>query len=445
MRSVRWLLPAAAVVLLAGCGAAPAAPPAAPSAAWPTYHADAARTGYSPGTPALGRLTRAWVSPRLDGKIYAEPLAQGGHVFVATENDTVYALSARDGHVVWRTHLGSPVPRSSLPCGDINPTGITGTPVLDPATGTLYAVGFLRPYRHYLYALSSSDGKVLWRRRVDPAGSHPQVEQQRAALAMAHGRVYVAYGGLAGDCGPYHGWVVGVPASGKGKAVSYRVPTRREGGIWAPSGPAVDAAGNLFVATGNGSARHRYDQGDSVLKLSPKLQLLSSFAPRHWALLNRTDRDLGSTGPALLGNHLLFQIGKQGVGYLLSTRRLGGIGGYLFRAPVCAAAFGGTAWDPPYLYVPCVNGLTALRVGPGAAFRVAWRSPAFRAGHPVVAGGAVWTVNLARGILMALGTRHGRVRAQVHLGPTVPFTTPAVAGGLIVVATGQHVVALAGA
>src|ERR687885_1383031 len=106
---------------------------------WTMYHANPARTGYVAGMPNPTRLTRLWVTP-LDGAVYAEPLVVAGRVVVATENDTLYALDVRTGRVQWRRSVGLPVPLSALPCGNIDPLGITGTPVYDPRTGLVFAV-----------------------------------------------------------------------------------------------------------------------------------------------------------------------------------------------------------------------------------------------------------------------------------------------------------------
>ncbi len=101
---------------------------------WPTYHANGARTGVASGFPNLSRgLGQAWAAT-LDGAVYGEPLGVSGRVIVATENDSVYALDPASGHVLWRRHLGTPVPLTSLPCGDIDPLGITSTPVYDPGS-----------------------------------------------------------------------------------------------------------------------------------------------------------------------------------------------------------------------------------------------------------------------------------------------------------------------
>lgn len=117
-------------------GSTPVADPGPPAVAadWPTYHRDPARSGYVPDLPDPHQLTRAW-STELDGAVYAEPLVVGDRVLVATEGDSLYALDAATGQVQWQTTVGSPVPLRALPCGNINPLGITGTPVYDPVTG----------------------------------------------------------------------------------------------------------------------------------------------------------------------------------------------------------------------------------------------------------------------------------------------------------------------
>jgi outer membrane protein assembly factor BamB len=334
---------------------------------------------------------------------------------------------------------------ATLPCGNINPSGITGTPAIDATAGTAYAVGFLKPTHHVLFAVDLATGRVRWRRAIDPPGADPKVHQQRAALALSHGRVYVAYGGLNGDCGNYHGWVVSVPASSSGGALqSFRVPTQREGAIWAPSGPAVDGSGNLFVATGNGSSTSSFDFGNSVIRLSPSLKRTAFWAPRNSASLNASDTDLGSTGPVLLSGGSVFIIGKQGIGYLLDAGRLGGIGGELASRAVCSAAFGGSAYAAGLVYAPCVDGLAAVRVS-GHALSRAWTGPGFRAGPPIVAGGAVWTVDLDAGVLYALNARTGSVRFRASIGQPAQFTTPTAAGGWIYVGGGNRVLAFTGA
>src|SRR5438874_3432521 len=197
-----------------GGGSSPT--PAAKMSDWVEYHGNHGRAGVAPSTPAIHNPIRAWTST-VDGDVYASPLIVNNRVIVATENNTVYSLDLVSGRALWTRHLGPPVNARTLPCGNIQPvTGITGTPAADPASGKLYVVAFLSGYHHVLFTLALSDGSVLGRVGVDPAGSNPVVEQERGALALSvsTGYVYVPLGGLLGDCGGYHGYVVGVPLAG---------------------------------------------------------------------------------------------------------------------------------------------------------------------------------------------------------------------------------------
>src|SRR5438552_971311 len=417
-------------------------PPVSAGGRWTTYHGDRARSGVAAG-PSLADVRHAWTSAQLDGTIYAEPLAIGARVITATENDTVYALDAATGAVVWSRHLGTPVDSATLPCGNIVPTsGITATPVEDPVAGVLYVAAFLSPARHELFALREASGAVLWHRPIDPPGMDPRTQQLRSALALANGSVYVAYGGLFGDCGSYHGWVAGVAADGSGRLVDYRVPTINAGGIWAPSGPTVDGDGHLFVATGNSFSADTFDHGDSVIELSPQLKELAFFAPADWAALNTSDVDLGSVGPALLPGGRIFQIGKGGDGYLLDANDLGGIGGELASTPVCGGSFGGTAHDGRSIYVPCTDGLVALRVaGDGRGFHQVWRSSAFDAGPPIVAGGLVWTVDLSSSALLGFDPAGGHEVVRKPMDEVSHFASPSSAPGCLFVPTYRTITA----
>jgi outer membrane protein assembly factor BamB len=404
---------------------------------WTTYHHDNSRTGNA-GAVSVSTAEQGWVSQGLDGRVYAEPLAFDGEVLVATENDSVYALSAQTGAVVWRTHVGTPVSGSTLPCGDIDPSGITGTPVIDPATGVMYLVAFESPASHTLVALNTANGKVVFTRPADPSGADPRVEQQRAALSLANGMVYWLFGGLDGDCGQYHGWVVGLNLNGTGNILAYQVPTNREGGIWGPSGAVVDSAGDVFVATGNGDSSTSYDHGDSVIELSPTLQELGYFAPSNWAQLNQADADLGSAGPAAVGQGLLFQIGKEGVGYLLNSTNLGGIGGQVFSKGICSSAFGGVAASGDDVFVPCTDGLVEIALS-GQSFTTAWRAPSFPAGPPIVTGNVVWTLDVSTGMLHGFDVTTGKALFSFNTGQVTRFTTPMSAYGELFVAAGDAV------
>jgi hypothetical protein len=304
----------------------------------------------------------------------------------------------------------------------------------------------VQPGQHVLAALDLSTGAVRSRTVVDPRGADARVEQQRGALALSAGRVYVPFGGLFGDCGDYHGYVVGVDTRAPSDApLVYQVPSQRQGAVWAPGGAAVAADGTLLVATGNGSSTTGYDGGNSVIRLSPDLRQLDSFTPTDAPQLSATDTDLGSTVPLQVGGGLVFQIGKAGVGYLLRADRLGGVGGQAYSAQVCGSVLGATSYSAPLIVVPCEDGLVALRLGSGGqpGFSVAWRDSTLRAGPAIVANGTLWAMDHDAGDVVGVNMATGAVRARVHLGRSNHFATPASGGGQLYAAAGGQLVALA--
>jgi outer membrane protein assembly factor BamB len=410
------------------------------AANWPTYHANLARTAVDTTSPGVSNFHRTWTQ-QFDGQVYAEPLAVGNRVYVATENNTVYALNAANGHIAWKRHLGTPVEGSTLPCGNIEPvTGITGTPAI--SGDTLYVTAFLSGYHHVLFGLRLRGGKIGLKRNVDAPGSDPRVHQERSALSVSKGRVYVMYGGLTGDCGDYRGRVVSVKARGKAQTRSFTVGVNREGGIWAPSGAAVDRGGNLFVVTGNGDETSGFDYGNSVIRLSPKLRQTDFYRASNSPQLNQTDTDLGSVGPTLLGGNRMFVIGKEGLGLILSTTRLGGTGGELFSQDVCGGgAFGGLAYRAPFVYVPCTDGLYALRVN-GNSFSAAWHAGS-SVGPPIVSGGVVWSIDQGA-TLHGYAPDSGSEVASADLGSVTHFPTPAAGGGRLFAPADSQVIAFAG-
>jgi outer membrane protein assembly factor BamB len=454
-----------AAVLAAGCSsAASTGPPTqvtgparsatvSPAAAgdWPAYHLNAQRTGVAPGLPAAGALKLAW-SRRLGGAVYGQPLVLGRTVIAATESDEVYGLSLATGAVRWHTRVGTPEPASRQPCGNINPLGITSTPVYDPATGLVYVVAQNGTAGHVLVGLRPADGRVGLRRSVPSPDRKPADDQQRGALALTDGHIYVVFGGHFGDCGPYIGSVVGMPADGRGPVWSYRVPTRKQGGIWASGGPVVSPSGTIFVSSGNGASfKPPFDGSDSVIALTPRLRRTGVFAPTDWAYLAANDLDLGSMSPALMSDGRILQVGKSGVGYLLSSAHLGGVGGQLAQGKVCDA-FGGAAVVGTVVYVPCQGaGLTAVNTA-GTRIRVAWHAASGTSGSPVVGGGAVWVVNPFLGILYELAPATGKVRHQIALhvgvsfGEQLPdFDSPSLAGRLVLIGSMTGVTAVSGA
>jgi outer membrane protein assembly factor BamB len=260
--------------------------------------------------------------------------------------------------------------------------------------------------------------------------------QQRGALAIAGGKVWVSYGAQAGDCGDYKGRVVGVALDGTGAAVFYSPPTERGGGIWNPAGPTVDRAGDLLVVSANGAAfpGHAYDHTNSVLKLDANAKLLDSFAPTDWAQNNEGDVGLGSQGVALIGDRWAVLGGKSGPVYVLRQGKLGGIDGQVGVQDVCRS-FGGAAVQGDVVYLPCTDGVRAVRVDDAGKLHVLWHAADSTTGSPVIGGGRVWALDPDGGVLHALDPATGRSTGQVNVGETSRFATPALSGSTVIVPT----------
>ena len=196
------------------------------------------------------------------GNVYAQPLyiegsPSGPMIIAVTESNNVHALNATTGTVIWQRHLGTAV--TSLPCANINPVGITGTPVVDLASRSLFfdAVIDGAAKKHFIYSLNVDTGATNpgWPVDVDATATYngmtftSLVQEERGALALVNGIVYVAYSGYAGDCGVYHGWVVGVDINNPSNVHAWST-TAIGGGIWGHGGVASDGT-NMFVVTGN--------------------------------------------------------------------------------------------------------------------------------------------------------------------------------------------------
>jgi len=330
-----------------------------------TYHGDASRSGKLVVPSLTWEKARSVhldlaFDGRVSGHIYAQPLywrggsSNGGLLLVATEDNLVQALDAATGKAVWRRSLGSPVPRSALPCGNINPLGITGTPVIDEGTQAIYVDAAIQDRsgpRHQLFALSLKDGSTLEGWPIDAATAlrakglvfNPRDQNQRSALTILDDVLYVPFGGHFGDCGDYHGWVIGVPLHNPEKVISWQ--TRAPGGgIWAPGGLSVSGR-NLFVATGNTFDARGWSDGEAVWRLAPDLHRTQDktdfFAPSDWQVLDQRDGDLGATNPVPIDvptrtefQSLVLALGKDRRAYLLDRNNLGGIGGQLISETV---------------------------------------------------------------------------------------------------------------
>jgi hypothetical protein len=438
------------------------APGTATAADWPTFHGDNTRQGNDTSDPGLSSPTARWTS-QLDGKVYGQPVVVGGQVIVATENNTVYSLSAANGSVQWSKNLGPPR-TSGFPCGNIMPLGITGTPVVDKgavfvAPETQSAPG---AYNFNLASINLGNGQLNWMTSIAPNDSRfvPNVEQQRGALMVAAGRVFVPLGGMDGDCGNYHGYVLSHAETNTGPVqwwASTEVDsTNREGGAWAAGGMSQDAAGNVYVSTGNSNhttTGDKYDYSDGVIKLNPNSLTpgvpLDFFAPSEWAADNAGDVDLGSTTPLQLPNNRVFIVGKSGNGYLLNTTSLGGIGHPITQHRVCAATndavFGSLAYANGVVYVSCRDGLTAVTVISNSNdFTVRLLNGTNVVDHPpTIAGGLIWAVARGGATLLGFNTS-GQMVQSFPIGSSSHFTTPTAANGQLYVAADTVVRAFGG-
>jgi outer membrane protein assembly factor BamB len=437
--------------------AATPAPVAAPNLNWTVYHHDLRGSGLDTSGTSFSPATLAWTSPSLDGQLYGEPLELAGRAFVATENDTVYALAATTGKVLWSRHLATPVPAGDLPCGNISPTvGITGTPVIDPGRQELFAVAeelAAGTPEHRLVGLNLTTGTLMLNQSVDPPSSTPAAQLERPGLTLDQGQVVFGFGGNSGDCSTYHGWVVAVPEGG-GTAQTFEVDAgagERQGAIWmGGAAPVVDHLGHVWVAAGNGSVTSStgpYDNSDSVLELSSSLKLLQFFAPVDWYDQNRNDADLGSSSPALLNDGFVLQAGKSDTAYLMSQAALGGIGGQVAElGNICGSVVdGGEAFNGNVVYAPCRDGVEALRVGtsPPSVTKL-WQTSAGSGGPAIIAGGFIWTISQA-GVLYALNPATGAVAQRFSIGAEANhFPTPSVGDQLLLAPTATKVVAFKG-
>ncbi len=433
--------PASTSTRTAPTSSQPTAPPA--QAAWPTYHKDNGRSGDATDLAPVSTLATAWHA-KLDGAVYGQPLVVGTEILAATENDTVYALDQATGKVRWQDHVGTPVPRSDLPCGDIDPLGITGTMAYDAATGRVFALAESTGGQHTLFGINAATGAIEVRLDAQPPKGTAIAVQQRSALTVASGRVYIAYGGLFGDCGDYIGSVVSTTTGGT-NPISYAIPTGREGGMWAPGGAVLDG-GRLLYSVGNGeSTSGTYDGSDSVIALSQSdLSRVDFWAPASWPSDNAQDLDLGSSGPVLAGSYVLIT-GKRPTTYVLDHAHLGGVGGTAVATLGTCRAFGGASVAGNTVYLPCRgSSVQAVTVAANGTPTVTWTAPNGVSGSPTVGGGAVWVVD-PNGTLHALDQTTGAEREQLALGAVPHFASPTLVGTRAYVGTMDGVVAVNGA
>ena len=299
---------------------------------------------------AAANLTRdANFNGTISGNVYAQPLyvenGPGGvsMVIVVTESNNVYALGATDGNVIWQRNLGTPV-TSGLPCGNISPLGITGTPVIHLPSRSLFFDAMIdgATKKHFIYSLNVDTGAINPGWPVDVNATAVSggntftslVQNQRAALGLVNNVVYVPYSGLAGDCGSYRGWLVGVPVNNPASVTAWAT-TATGGGIWGHGGVASDGV-TPFVVTGNTfGTGGNWGGGEAVIRLQPGPIFSGSttdyWAPTNWLSLDNTDTDLGGSCalvvdvPGATPSALLVALGKDGNAYLINRNNLGGI------------------------------------------------------------------------------------------------------------------------
>jgi hypothetical protein len=344
----------------------------------------------------------------INGNVYAQPLyiegGPGGRAMIiaVTESNNVYALDAADGSVIWQRNVGAPVPLSKLPCGDIDPLGITGTPVVDLPSRTLFFDAMTTPdggttKRHLIYAMNVDAGTTNSGWPVDvnaTAKSGSTVftsvtQNERGALAVLGTNVYVPYGGHDGDCGTYYGWLVGVPLTQPTNVMAWAT-LATGGGAWSVGGVASDGI-NPFIATGNTFGASTWSGGEAIIRFQPGpvfSGLTNDYwAPNNWVTLDNKDTDLGGSGalivdvPGATPSNLVVSLGKDGNAYLLNRTNLGGVGVPVAQAHISSSTIiqaAATYQTTLGTYVVCCGDSTDL-----IAFRINPTSP------PTITG--VWT------------------------------------------------------
>jgi len=295
----------------------------------------------------------------ISGNVYAQPLyieggPNGPMIIAVTESNNIYALDATTGTVIWQRNVGPPV-TSGLPCGNISPLGITGTPVVDLASRSLFFDAMIdgATKKHFIYSLNVDTGATNagWPVDVNATATYngmtftSLVQNERGGLALVNGIVYVAWSGHLGDCGSFHGWVVGVTINNPASVGAWAT-TAIGGGIWGHGGVASDGT-NMFVVTGNTfNTGGVWSGGEAIIRLQAGPiwtgQPTDYWAPTNWLNLDNGDTDLGGVSatvidvPGATPSQLVLALGKDGNAYLVNRNNLGGI-----TAPVAQANVGG--------------------------------------------------------------------------------------------------------
>jgi hypothetical protein len=318
-----------------------------------------------------------WASP-----LYVEngPGGAGAFIAVTTGND-VFALHETTGATLWTRNIGSSPQQSGAGCGNIHPIGIESTPVIDGATRTLYvagAIGSSAITRHEVHALAIEDGapRAGWPVDVSTmtAGGltfMPQPQNQRSALSLVGGVLYVAYGGHVGDCGAYHGWVVGINAANPATRGAWATGGQGEG-IWASGGMASDGNGVIAMTgnrTGGGSSTHL--DSEEVVRITGTGTRADAFWPASWQTMDSQDADLGSNSPVYLElpgstpSKVVVAISKDGHMYLIDAGDFGGMAGHKVDFKVATGAM--AVKTAPAAYRTAMGTYVVFSVESGAA------------------------------------------------------------------------------
>lgn len=408
-----------------------------------TYHANAARSGnfVAPGLTWASAATMHRVQSfggAASGIIKAQPLywrapgAAHGMVVVATDQDLIQAFDSMTGAPLWSATFGTPDTQPVPHCGIGTPRsiGVLGTPVIDPTAGILYALASAQDSsgadQYAVWAISLADGAVKagWPLILAPAIARlgqtftPILQDQHTALALVGGRIYAGFAANHGDCGNYHGWVVGVDPATATVTGAWKSRAVRAG-VWAQGGVVSDG-GSLFVATGNGDETSGWLDGEAVFRLPTTLAHVSStknyFVAPNFVSLDKADLDLGGTAPLPVDLPLpgggstpwLVQIGKDGTVYVLDRANLGGIGGSLLAqseaqrpeitAPVVFPATAGLtiAFSGVGTNCPAPSGsrlLVALKLSakPGPSLQTQWCAGPTSSGNPAASADPIVT------------------------------------------------------
>jgi len=478
-----------------------------------SYHNDLARTGQNlnetlltPASVNSGQFGRLFSYP-VDGQVYTQPLylpgvivpGQGIHniVFVATEHDSVYAFDADNALAapLWRVSFLNPAQgittasAADLACGSITPeVGITATPVIDQATGTLYVVAMTEEtssgnYVHRLHALDVATGAeksgspVEIQASVPGTGNgstivpfEPWLYKERAGLLLLNGVVYTAWSSQC-DSGNYHGWIIGYDTKTlQQEAVFADTPNWEAGSFWqAGAAPAADANGNIYVVSANGTFDANLggsDLGESILKLSTVkgLAVADYFTPYNADALSDKDLDLGSSGALLLPDaagsaahpHLLVSGSKSGAVYLVDRDRLGhfqeqgdsqivqsldGAVGPLFGVPVYFnnTVYFSAAHDQVKAFSIHAGLLSTAPVSSSSStFAMLGTVPSISANG--AADGILWTIDPAGQLHAYDAADLSHQLYQGSAGTSIKFSTPTIANGNVYVGTTNSLV-----